>query len=178
MNEHIICDMFDTTGYFDLVYALPAKGPHVTRAGPCYCTKLDLPWEHVVMKLIPSGNVIQSIFLWQEEWFILDIEAAKDVCDLFCDNRAFSDVHDVRSARHGQTDARASCWPFLWTRCQKHKEMYMAWLLSWWCLPSINLFWTVHLVSFYWMLFCAFNISLCCGLCQEDPLQTGHSVQQ
>lgn len=55
MNEHIIGDM---------ILVVRARCQWV---GLSYRTKLDLPGEHAVMKLIPSGNVIQSIFLWQEE---------------------------------------------------------------------------------------------------------------
>lgn len=43
---------------------------------------------------------------------------------------------------------------FLWIQwvVRDTERMYMAWLLSWWCLPLSTGFHTVHLVSFYWML--------------------------
>ena len=60
----------------------------------------------------------------------------------------------------------ACCWPFLltWRECTWHVIVLMV-------SPLYQLVWNCTFGLFLLnTLFCSFNILLCCGLCQEDPL--------
>lgn len=72
-------------------------------------------------------------------------------CDLFCNNRGCSEMHL----------GKCQVWTCVWAdglffELWDVERMYMAWLLSWWCLPSTNLFWhctfSIFLLN---ALFCA-----------------------
>ncbi len=166
MNEHhwwyVKNQVIDTTGYLSWLYALPAEGPHVTRSGPILyqtrpalkaCCGNDYQWQSTVYFSVARRMIY---FGYQNSYGLM--------CVIY-----FGITEDLVKCTLGS----CTCGHVVWAvepDVTDTERMYMAWLLSWWDLPS-NLFWHCTLGLFLLnALFCAFNISLCCGLCQEDPL--------
>lgn len=109
-----------------LLYTLPAKGAWCNQSGPLLlyqtrpalracCDKAD--------SLFFCGKKNDLFWILKQLW--------TDMCGLFRNNG--EDLVKVPSA---------NCRPFLWTQCGVWgtEKMYMAWLLSWWCLPLSTCF--------------------------------------